>query len=62
MDAVYPNPRTETPPVTDPEMWASVLNLSFWLERDEEFVWLQSVRTAVCPEEQASSKPRVGSA
>jgi hypothetical protein len=35
------------PPPTDAEKWASVLNLLFWLERDEEFVWLRSVRTVV---------------
>jgi hypothetical protein len=38
------------PPTTDPEMWASILNLLYWLERDEEFLWLQSVRDALVAE------------
>lgn len=35
------------PPPTDVEMWDSVLNLLYWLERDEEFRWLKEVRAAV---------------
>lgn len=32
-------------------MWKRVLNRFYWLERDEEFRWLQAVRAAVCAEE-----------
>jgi hypothetical protein len=39
--------RLVPPAPTNPELWASVPNLLFWLERDEEFLWLQSVRAAV---------------
>ena len=28
-------------------MWDSMLNLLYWLERDEEFRWLQGVRQVV---------------
>ncbi len=35
------------PPETDAEMWASVLNLLYFFERDNEFRWLQSVKKAV---------------
>ena len=42
--------RKQVPRVTDAEKWALVLNLLYWLERDEEFLWLQSVRDALVAE------------
>ncbi len=43
---------TPPPPITDPGMWKSLLNLLYRLERDEEFRWLKAVRDEVCePEE-----------
>jgi hypothetical protein len=44
-------PKTPTPPVTDPERWQRLLNLLFWLERDEDFRWARSVRASICGEE-----------
>ena len=55
MDGVYPS-QTETPPIDDPEMWKSLLNLLFWLEWDEEFGWAKSVRAAVVEREQTKRR------
>ncbi len=35
---------------SDLEMFASILNLLFLLQRDEEFLWLQSIRHALIGE------------
>jgi hypothetical protein len=42
--------RKPLPPIGDEEMWNGVLNLLFFLERDEEYRWLKRVREVACAE------------
>jgi hypothetical protein len=48
---------TPTPPVTDSEMWRRLLNLLFWLERDDDFRWAKTVKAAVCHERDEPTNP-----
>ena len=59
----YQDNQVETPPETDPDMWRRLLNLLYWLERDEDFRWAKAVKAAICgegnePPDRERSAPR----